>query len=355
MIPLAERQNLLLLIDQARAAGARLRPVCDLIGISARTFQRWTRDGQVRDDARLTRQFTPANKLSDAQREQLLVIANSPEFTQLPPSQFVPILADRGEYVASESTFYRVLRAAKQLKHRQASRPAKVRAKPAPLQANAPNQVYTWDITYLPTPILGMYFYLYLFMDIFSRKIVGWQVYAQENADRASQIIQDIAFKEGIAPDQVTLHADNGGPMKGSTMVATLQKLGIFTSFSRPAVSNDNPYSEALFRTLKYRPEYPSMPFADIAQARQWVADFVHWYNLEHRHSAIGFVTPAQRHEGLDQAILAHRHVVYEAAKAKHPERWSKNTRSWNYTEVVYLNPDKQSSKHSEVTMNTAA
>ena len=161
-------------------------------------------------------------------------MANSAEFSDLPPSQIVPILAERGEYIASESTFYRVLHDAKQLKHRQASRPATVRNKPEPLQASAPNQVYSWDITYLPTAIKGVFFYLYLFMDIYSRKIVGWQVYEQENSEWAAQILYDTARREGIAPDQVTLHSDNGGPMKGATMLATLQALGIMPSFSRP-------------------------------------------------------------------------------------------------------------------------
>ncbi len=355
MIPLAQRQQVLQWVDQARSAGARLQPICDVLGISSRTLQRWTQDSEVHDDARLVRRFIPANKLSTSERKQLLAIANSCEFTHLPPSQFVPILADRGDYLASESTFYRVLKEAKQLQHRQASRPTTTRAKPMPLKANAPNRLYSWDITYLPTPIQGTFFYLYLFMDIYSRKIVGWQVYAQESADWAAQIIQDIACNERIEKKQVILHSDNGGPMKGATMLAMLQKLGIATSFSRPAVSNDNPYSESLFRTLKYRPVYPCEPFSDIAQARQWVANFVHWYNEEHRHSAIRFVTPAQRHKGLDTGLLTQRQVVYENAKARHPERWSKNTRCWDPTKVVYLNPGKQPSEHRGTTMKKAA
>lgn len=259
----------------------------------------------------------------------------------MPPSQIVPRLADRGQYLASESTFYRVLRAEHQLTHRRAERPAHPRAKPRALRATAPNRLYTWDITYLPTPVRGIYFYLYLFLDVFSRKIVGWQVYEEESALLAGEVMRDLCRREHIAPDQVVLHADNGGPMKGATMLATLQALGVMPSFSRPAVSNDNPYSESLFRTLKYRPAYPSQSFASLSLARQWVTDFVQWYNHEHRHSAIGFVTPAQRHAGLDTALLRNRTNVYEAAKRRCPQRWSGATRNWQPFAVVHLNPDQ--------------
>jgi len=355
MIPLPQRQQIVQWVDEAGAAGARRHKACELLGITARALQRWRQPGELSSDGRTNRAYEPENKLSDAEREQLLAVANSAEFAHLPPSQIVPILAERGEYMASESTCYRVLRDAKQLKHRQASQPRTVPHKPEALQASAPNQLYSWDITYLPSAIRGVFFYLYLFMDLYSRKIVGWQVYAQESSEWAAQILRDIARREGIAPDQVTLHSDNGGPMKGATMLATLQTLGIIPSFSRPAVSNDNPYSESIFKTLKYRPEYPDQPFANIAAARQWVAGFVDWYNFEHRHSAIQFVTPGQRHAGLDIAILAHRKVVYEAAKARHPERWSRQTRNWEPVQAVYLNPDKSVDSQGQVSLHKAA
>jgi transposase InsO family protein len=269
-------------------------------------------------------------------------MANSDEFGALSPNQIVPVLAERGQYLASESTFYRILRAANQLQHRQASRPAKPPQQPKALTATAPNQLYSWDITYLPTTIRGVFFYLYLFMDVYSRKIVGWQVYECESSDWAAEIVRDIVCREGISRDQVTLHSDNGGPMKGATMLATLQALGILPSFSRPAVSNDNPYSEALFKTLKYRPEYPAKPFADLNQARLWVTGFVAWYNHQHRHSAIQYVTPHQRHSGQEVTILQQRQQVYEAAKKRHPERWQGKTRSWDPVTVVYLNPERK-------------
>jgi len=176
---------------------------------------------------------------------------------------------------------------------------------------------------------------------LYSRKAVGWQVYETESSELASEVMRDICARENIAPKQVVLHSDNGSPMKGATMLATLQKLGVVPSFSRPACSNDNPFSESLFKTLKYRPAYPQRSFESLMAARQWVGTFVRWYNEEHRHSAIKFVTPAQRHAGLDGALLRKRAEVYEAAKARRPDRWSGDTRNWEPVTTVHLNPEK--------------
>jgi len=341
MTTTAERIHIITLIAEAIVAGARQARACDVICLNPRTLQRWQRD-PASGDQRPHRVQQPRNKLDEVERAHILHIANSEEYGHLPPSQIVPRLADKGQYIASEATFYRVLKAAGQLWHRSATRPARKIHKPRALAASAPNQIYSWDITYLPTTIRGSYFYLYLFMDIFSRKIVGWQVYAEESSALAGDIMHDICTQECIAPAQVVLHSDNGSPMKGATMLATLQTLGVSPSFSRPAVSNDNPYSESLFRTMKYRPVYPRKPFATLLTARQWVAAFVQWYNHEHRHSAIGFVTPAQRHAGLDVALLQNRVAVYEAAKQNHPERWSGAARNWQPVTVVHLNPDHQ-------------
>lgn len=341
MTSLTQRGHVISLVAEAIAAGARQSRACAAIYLSVRTLQRWQSD-LARGDGRVLRVQRPANGLSALERERVLVVANSDEFGHLPPSQIVPRLADRGQYIASESTFYRVLRAANQLRHRSAERPAQRRHKPRALCAMSPNALYSWDITYLPAGIKGSFFYLYLFLDVFSRKIIGWQVYDVESSELASEVMLDICRRENIAPDQVVLHSDNGGPMKGATMLATLKDLGVIPSFSRPAVSNDNPYSESLFKTLKYRPAYPQRPFENLLAARQWVAGFVQWYNHEHRHSAIRFVTPAQRHAGLDTALLRERSSVYEAAKARHPERWSGATRNWQCIPVVHLNPDNQ-------------
>jgi transposase InsO family protein len=355
MTSLQQRQHLIDSVTEAKAAGARQDRACAVLGLSPRTLQRWQAGGTLTEDRRPQRQYTLSHALTEDERAEVLAVANSDEFADLPPSQIVPRLADQGIYLASESTFYRILKAAKQLKHRRSERPSQSRTKPKALSATAPNQLYSWDITYLPTAIKGQFYYLYLFLDLFSRQIVGWQVFEQESSHWASELLRDIYQREGLRPQQVVLHSDNGSPMKGATMLATLQRLGVVPSFSRPAVSNDNPYSEALFKTLKYRPPYPLQPFADLTAARHWVANLVQWYNHEHRHSAIGFVTPAQRHAGLDEVLLAQRKALYEQAKARQPRRWSRQTRRWNRVHTVYLNPDQTDTQNTPHTTNQEA
>lgn len=330
------------LIQQACEAGARLERACAVLEISPRTLQRWREEGEVKADGRqvAAQERTSANRLSEAERQHLLEVANRPEFASKPPSQIVPTLADQGEYLASESSFYRLLRAEKQLAHRgKAKAPAHSRAQP--LVASGPSQVWSWDIPYLATTGMGMFFYLYLILDVFSRKIVGWEVYAEQTSELAEVVFRKAHLREGVGTRELVLHSDNGSPMKGATLLATLQRLGGVPSFSRPSVSNDNPYSEALFKTCKYHPGFPEKPFENLEKARHWVAGFVGWYNEEHRHSGIRFVTPGERHRGEDQVILEQRKAVYEAAKAKHPERWSGDIRNWDRVESVSLNPSK--------------
>jgi transposase InsO family protein len=342
MTSLSKRNVVLALVSEAVAAGARQERACALIELSERTLQRWKNDRRNQSaDRRSERVQTPRNQLSSLERQQVLAIANSPEFGHLPPSQIVPRLADQGRYVASESTFYRLLKAENMLTYRRAEKPGQSRSKPRALQATQPNQLFSWDITYLPTEVKGLYFYLYMFIDIFSRKVVGWQVFENESSALAGEVMEDICAREQIAPNQVVLHSDNGSPMKGATMLATLQALGVIPSFSRPAVSNDNPYAESFFKTMKYRPAYPLHPFKDLMAARGWVTTFMHWYNEEHRHSAIRFVTPGERHAGLDSHLLARRAELYQAAKAEKPNRWSGATRNWTPISVVHLNPEK--------------
>ena len=260
------------------------------------------------------------------------------EYMDLPPSKIVPKLADKGEYIASESTFYRILLEEKMLAHRGKSKPA-THKKPDELVATGPNQVYSWDITYLKSMIKGQFFYLYMFIDVWSRKIVGWEVHEDEDMEKSSELIKKIYDAEGLSDGQVYLHSDNGSPMKGATMLATLEALGVMPSFSRPKVSDDNPYSESLFKTLKYCPEYPSGGrFNSMDDAKAWVKQFVEWYNCSHLHSGIKFVTPHDRHEGNDIAILDKRKEVYELAKKRNPNRWSGSTRNWGHIENVELN-----------------
>jgi putative transposase len=341
MISASDRQQAIELIDEAVAAGASLKRACETLGLCLRSYQRWTQGEHLKVDARpLALRPTPANQLSEEERQRILAICNQAEYQSLPPSQIVPDLADKGLYLASESSFYRILREANQNQRRGKQRPPRHRARPTPYSASAPNQVWSWDITSMHTTIAGSYYRLYLVLDVYSRKIVGWEVHEQETTELASLLMRNACLAEGITESGLVLHADNGSAMKGSTMLATLQRLGIIPSFSRPSVSNDNPYSESLFGTMKYRPGYPSQPFDSLTAARTWVYGFVHWYNHEHRHSSIRFVTPHERHQGLDKQILAQRKRVYEQARQQHPERWAGDTRNWSPIEEVWLNPE---------------
>jgi len=335
-----ERVEVVDLINVARKAGARQAAACDVVGISAKTYQRWSQSNNV-SDGRLDTKREPANKFTELERKRIIKVVNEPEYANLAPSQIVPKLADKGCYMASEASIYRILKQENQLHHRQKSKPLNPAKKPKSLTATGPNQIYTWDITYLPTRIQGVFLYLYLVLDIYSRKIVGWQVHESERSALAADLMTDICRREEVERHQVTLHSDNGSPMKGATMLATLQQLGIMPSFSRPSVSNDNPYSESLFRTLKYRPNYPAKLFEDLRAARTWVQEFTTWYNGEHRHSAIKFVTPAQRHAGEDIQILASREQVYLQARSDNPLRWSGEIRNWSPEKEVHLNPEK--------------
>jgi len=300
-------------------------------------------------DKRKYAEHKPANKLSADEVNEVLRVATSPEYADLPPSQIVPKLADNGIYIASESTFYRVLKREKLLTHRGRAK-APNRYRPKTYIATGPNQVWSWDITYLKTTIKGQFYYLYLILDIYSRKIVGFDIFEKESAAHASEVIKQAYRNENIDGQQIVLHADNGSPMKGATMTSTLQNLGIISSFSRPGVSNDNPYSESLFRTFKYRPGYPYAAFLSIEDACEWVNKFVDWYNNSHCHSQLKFVTPVQRHTSDDFLIREKRKNVYESAKKLNPIRWSRNTRNWNLCDYVCLNPLKEKQK-SDITL----
>jgi transposase InsO family protein len=199
-------------------------------------------------------------------------------------------------------------------------------------------------MTYLPATVAGRWFHLYLILDLYSRKIVGWEVHETDAAEHAAHLVRRTALAEGIAAlaDKPVLHGDNGATLKATTVLAMLHWLGIKPSYSRPRVSDDNAYAEALFRTAKYRPEFPARGFEDLAAARTWGHHFVHWYNVEHRHSGIRYVSPAQRHAGADQAILAARHALYAEARERHPARWSRHTRNWSPAGPVTLNPERE-------------
>lgn len=265
-------------------------------------------------------------------------LVNTPEFCDLPPSQIVPRLADQGIYAASERSLYRILEDHKMKRHRGPTRPRRVRPKPRPLTATRPNQVWSWDISYLPSSIRGTYFYLYFFLDIYSRKIVSWNVLPRETSEAGAALLRAACVSEGVKRREIKLHSDNGAPMKGATMLLTMKELGVEASFNRPGVSQDNPYSESLFGSMKTRPTYPDRPFETLSEAVSWVDRFVTWYNLEHLHSGIQFVTPEARHQGRDREILAGRAKVYQEARERNPSRWTGRLRDWRPVECVTLN-----------------
>ena len=336
MTEVQERQRILSLFEDAVQSGARQSAACEMLNISTRTLRRWA--GKPEGDKRSSTQKEPLNKISAQEEQQIVSMCCSERFRNTTPNEIVAILAEEGTYIASESTMYRVLRRRGLLKHRAESKPGTKSKKPAELKATGPNQVLSWDITYLRMVVKGQFFYLYLFEDIWSRLIVAWEVHACESGEIASEILKRLHREQCL--QGVYLHSDNGGPMKSATMLATLQCLGVAPSFSRPQVSNDNPHPESLFRTLKYDVSYPKS-FETIEEARVWVAKFVHWYNNEHRHTQIKYVTPMQRHTGEDKEILKKRKKTYEEARRRNPHRWSRGIRNWDHVDTVCLNPDK--------------
>ena len=347
MILIADRRSLAQNIQIARDAGARLQQVCDIAGIDARTLQRWkAHEGLSKGDGRPAAvRPTPSHALSDDERAKLLSVANEPRFCAVPPARIVPMLADEGVYLASESTFTRVLRAHGQTAHRGRAKASKARRPPTTHIATAARQVWCWDMTYLPATVIGRWFHLYLILDLYSRKIVGWEVHDSDHSDHAVHLVRRTALAEGIAAltDKPVLHGDNGSTLKATTVLAMLNWLGVKPSYSRPRVSDDNAYAESLFRTAKYRPEFPTKGFETLQAAREWGAAFVHWYNLEHKHSGIRYVSPQQRHTGEDHVILAARHALYTQAKAHNPARWARHTRNWSPVGAVTLNPERDS------------
>ena len=308
--------------------GARRRFACNAIGLSTRTLERWQKSPGGTDLRKGPKNHP--RKFRKEEVDKVLSVANSVEFCDSPPCQIVPILSDRNEYVGSESSFYRILRRHNLLHHRHRSR--KPRKAPAytkiPTDVKKPNDAWTWDITLLNSPIRGQYYYLYMFEDVYSRKIVGWEVHDRQNDYLSSSLFKKICLKENTKVP-ARLHSDNGGPMRGWTMLATLQRLGVVPSFSRPCVKNDNPHIESLFKTMKYGSTFPKRPFESIEAARMWVENFTSWYNNRRRHSGLNYVTPQERHDGRDQAIQEKRTQLYERAQMMNPCRWTKSPRNW--------------------------
>ena len=263
---------------------------------------------------------TPERALKPEEQEQVLQVLNSERFQDCAPREVYATLLDQDEYLCHWRTMYRILKERQQVRERRDQLRHPTYTKPE-LLATGPNQLWSWDITKLRGPAKWTYYYLYTILDVFSRYVPGWLIAKCESASLAKQLIAETCAKQGITPDQLTLHADRGSAMRSKTVALLLADLGVTKTHSRPYVSNDNPYSEAQFKTMKYRPEYPDR-FGSIQDARAWARPFFHWYNHEHHHSGLALLTPATVHYGQAQAVIDRRQQVLQAAYAAHPERF---------------------------------
>lgn len=333
MIEVADKKTTVLLIKEARISGASLIKACDILDINERTFFRWEKES-LQDKRKGAIKHIP-KKLTKVDEEEIVRLCCSDEYKDLNPYLIYIALLESGTYLASIRTIYRILEKRALLHHRGKSRPRKSNNKPDELIAEGAGQVFSWDITYLKSNIRGIYFYAYMIIDIWSREIAGWEVHDKESEDLARNMFLRISSEKDLRG--VKLHSDNGNPMKGATMLMTLYSLGVLPSFSRPRVSDDNPFSEALFKTIKYMPAYPEK-FNTLEEAREWMADFVHWYNTQHKHSGIGYITPEQRASGKEAQIFKNRNEVIQNAFVKHPQRWSKAPKIWIIKPTVILN-----------------
>ena len=299
-----------------------VRNACQAVGAAQASYYRRHRQSPApqRPAPIPHRQRRQPRALSAAEQQAILDVLHSDRFVDLAPAEVWAILLDEGIYLGSESTFYRLLRKAGEVRERraQATHPAKVKPE---LVANGPNEVWSWDITKLRGPAKWTYYYLYVILDIFSRYVVGWMAASRESAALAEVLIRQTCAKQAIDRDRLTIHADRGSSMTSKPVAFLLADLGVIQSHSRPHVSNDNPFSEAQFKTLKYRPDFPG-EFGSIEAARGHCQVFFGWYNDEHRHSGLGLLTPADVHYGLAEVIREKRATILADAYAAHPERF---------------------------------
>jgi putative transposase len=325
------------MIEQHRRLAGTL-PLCEALGIPRASFYRQqTRNTDV---ALAVPRQRPGHALSEAEQQKVLDMLHAPRFVDLAPSQAYAQLLEEGKYLCSIRTMYRLLAANSELRERRAVASHPVYTKPE-LLATKPNEVWSWDITKLKGPVKWTYYYLYVILDIFSRYVVGWMVAERESATLAKRLITESCHKQNIAEEQLTLHADRGSSMKSKVVAQLLSDLGVTKTHSRPQVSNDNPFSESQFKTMKYRPEYPDR-FGCIQDARAFSIVFFRWYNEEHRHSGIAFYTPSDVHYGRIEQIQKDRQAALDAAYQRHPNRFVKKPpQAALPPQAVWINPPK--------------
>jgi putative transposase len=307
-------------VSAAEDLGGRVgvAPACRGLGVARATLYR--RRAARRCPRPQQPRPRPARSLRDEERQAVLDVLNEERFMDLSPLEVYAILLDGGRYLCSIRTMYRILAAADAVRERRNQLRHPAHKKPE-LLATGPNQVWSWDITKLPGPVKWSYYYLYVMIDIYSRKVVGWMVADCESSALAKELIEQTCKKEGIEPDQLTIHADRGPSMTSKVVAFLYADLGVTKSHSRPYTSSDNPFSESHFRTLKYRPDFPAR-FGSIEDARAHCRVFFNWYNREHRHSSLGLMTPDTVHCGRAEAVSATRSIVLDAAYRAHPERF---------------------------------
>lgn len=295
-------------------------PACAALAVPRSSFYRAQAAPQAPAEPEPASRPAPPRALSAAEKAQVREALNSARFQDQAPREVYATLLDEERYLCSISTMYRILAEHTEVRERRNQLRHPPYQKPE-LLATGPNQVWSWDITKLRGPSKGIYYYLYVIIDIYSRYVVGWLIAEVESAELAEQLIAETCAKQGVQRAQLTIHADNGSPMIAKTVAILLADLGVAKSHSRPHVSNDNPYSEAQFKTLKYRPDYPDR-FASVAAARQWARRFFAWYNAEHHHTGLGLLTPAVVHTGQAETVRQKRQAVLRHAYLAHPERF---------------------------------
>ena len=314
-------------------------PLCKALEVPrASVYRAWAREQTPHAPAPRP---VPARALQPAEQQQALDFLHDERFADQPPHEVYATLLDEGVYVCSVRTMYRILAMHDEVRERRNQAQHPVYAKPE-LLATRPNELWSWDITKLLGPAKWTYFYLYVILDVFSRYVVGWMVAHQESAALAKRLIEETCRKQMIASEQLTLHADRGSSMKSKPVALLLSDLGVTKTHSRPHVSNDNPFSESQFKTLKYRPEFPKR-FGCIEDARAFCVRFFDWYNTEHHHSGIGFLTPEVVHYGLAPQVIAARQKVLDLAHLSHPERFvRKPPKAHELPQAVWINPPEK-------------
>lgn len=332
------RSELISAVKEAMEFGVSKKQASEIIGIDTKTLTRWMKDPNGKD-RRCDNKFHTSNKLTKEEENEILLLINSTKYRDRTPMETVALLAEEGRYICSESTIYRLLRKLGLDKHRSKSKAPK-RDKPKEYVATGPNQVYTWDISYLHTIIPDKYLYLYAYIDIWDRTIVGSGIFEKESGMYAANLLRRTCFANGVSPKSLIIHQDNGAPMISIDFLLELEKWGE-ASYSRAGVSDDNPFSESFFKTVKYNKTYPKK-FKDAEDASAWFEGFLDYYHNEHLHSGIGFVCPMDRRTGKDLEKLERRRETYKAAKERNPHRWAKDVRKWESPKTVFLNPNKK-------------